>query len=135
MKFTLSTRWPAMTMLRGRDRMLNETLTWADDIRALAVPKGFVCDLASVPRLLWWWMPPDGIYRAAVVIHDWDYSVQRVKRSVADWTMFCVMLHVIRSRSETRWRKCLRLVTATTMWLGVRVGGWVAWNRTKGADR
>jgi len=34
------------------------------------VPKGFITDLASVPRLLWSAMPPYGLYLEAAIIHD-----------------------------------------------------------------
>lgn len=45
---------------------------WAElgVVYRLEVPAGFVTDLASVPRVLWWLYRPDGLYRAAVVVHD-----------------------------------------------------------------
>lgn len=41
----------------------------------IEVPKGFVTDLASTPRLLWLTFPPFGRYTGASVIHDYLYSV------------------------------------------------------------
>lgn len=35
------------------------------------VPAGFETDFASIPRALWWLLPPDGAYTQAAVLHDW----------------------------------------------------------------
>jgi hypothetical protein len=40
------------------------------------VPRGFVTDLASVPRLFWSVFPPCGKYTTAAVIHDYLYWQQ-----------------------------------------------------------
>lgn len=40
----------------------------------LKVPKGFITDLASVPRVLWVFFPPYGKYTEAAVVHDYLYS-------------------------------------------------------------
>jgi len=37
-------------------------------------PQGFVTDLASIPRIFWWLLPPFGKYGKAAVLHDWCYS-------------------------------------------------------------
>ncbi len=37
----------------------------------ITVPKNFLSDLASVPRYLWVFVPPDGNYTQAAVLHDW----------------------------------------------------------------
>jgi len=40
------------------------------------IPKGLVVDGASVPRLLWPFMPPDGLHRGGALFHDWGYIRQ-----------------------------------------------------------
>lgn len=45
-----------------------------DDNGPITVPEGFECDLASVPRVLWFFVSPWDIARAAV-IHDYLYRV------------------------------------------------------------
>ncbi|QYR65715.1 DUF1353 domain-containing protein [Fusobacterium animalis] len=40
----------------------------------ITVPKGFITDLASVPRILWIFFPPFGKYTRAAIIHDYLYS-------------------------------------------------------------
>lgn len=37
----------------------------------IRIPAGFRTDLASVPRLFWALLPPDGVYEKAAVVHDW----------------------------------------------------------------
>ena len=48
----------------------------------LVIPAGFVCDLNSIPRLLWWASPPTDFPEAGVV-HDWAYR-GHLERGVAD---------------------------------------------------
>lgn len=120
----LSHKWPPMTMLEGRQRRLDDTLVWRDGEHSVIVPEGFVCDLASIPRLLWWWAAPDGDYRAAVAVHDYHYGPQRrVSRAVADRDMRRIMLHV-KSRRTRAW----------AMWVGLRLFGWYAWRENQCKD-
>jgi hypothetical protein len=37
----------------------------------ITVPTGYITDLASIPRILWIFMPPEGRYIKAAVIHDY----------------------------------------------------------------
>ena len=39
----------------------------------ISVPKGFVTDLASIPRVIWSFLPPHDTYGKAAVIHDYCY--------------------------------------------------------------
>ncbi len=48
------------------------------------VPKGFITDFASVPRLLWPILPPYGRYGKAAVLHDWLYRSGIEDRKGAD---------------------------------------------------
>lgn len=38
------------------------------------IPKGFTSNGASIPRLLWWFIPPAGILFEAAIIHDYYYT-------------------------------------------------------------
>lgn len=40
----------------------------------IIVPKDFITDFASVPRILWSIFPPTGRYTKAAVLHDYLYS-------------------------------------------------------------
>lgn len=48
------------------------------------VPEGFVTDLASIPRLFWQVMRPEGRYAYAAVVHDYLYWTQTRPRQEAD---------------------------------------------------
>jgi len=48
------------------------------------VPKGFVTDLTSVPRLLWPVLPPHGFYGKAAVLHDYLYVNGLKTKAIAD---------------------------------------------------
>ncbi|EJI2433989.1 DUF1353 domain-containing protein, partial [Salmonella enterica] len=45
-----------------------------DNSDVIEVPAGFVTDLASVPRIFWTILPPDGKYAKAAIIHDYLYD-------------------------------------------------------------
>jgi hypothetical protein len=50
----------------------------------IEVPSGFVTDLASIPRILWWALPPHGKYAKAAIIHDWMYVTAYKNKNYAD---------------------------------------------------
>lgn len=61
--------------------------------RYVLIPKGYLTDGASVPRPLWWLIPPWGKYGAAVIVHDFlcetltiivDGKPVRITREEAD---------------------------------------------------
>lgn len=54
------------------------------NIKPVEVPKGFVTDFASIPRIFWSAVEPSGEYAFAAVIHDYVYWKQDRPRSEAD---------------------------------------------------
>lgn len=54
----------------------------------ILIPKGYVWDLASVPRFLWWLFPPDSDSELAFLIHDYLYENRIINRNFADKEMF-----------------------------------------------
>ncbi len=56
--------------------------------RVIFVKKGFITNLASIPRIFWMIYPPFGLYTLAAIIHDFLYSkmgaVQVHSRKEAD---------------------------------------------------
>lgn len=94
------------------------------------MPAGFVSDGASVPRLLWWYSPPDGMHRAAAIVHDFLYSCKGhrpllappiLSRGTCDNIFKDLMI-----RAGVRGRK------AHAMWLAVRAFGWSPWGKAEG---
>lgn len=94
----------------------------------ITVPAGFILDCASVPRLLWWIIPPDGLHRPAATAHDWLYAVkgrldmETLSREECD--------HVFH-RLLTEWQ----VPRAAMMHAAVRLFGWRPWSRSTGRPR
>jgi hypothetical protein len=80
----------------------------------IRVPMGFVTDFASVPRLPGAYLLFGGRANKSAVLHDFLY-VERRDREFADAVFLCAM-----KNEEPAWRRF-------AMWLGVRLGGWVAY--------
>ena len=59
-----------------------------DGSDVIEVPTGYVTDLASVPRFLWWLLPPHGRYAKAAIIHDYLYDNALRTKKEAD----CIFL-------------------------------------------
>lgn len=57
----------------------------------ITVPAGFITDLASIPRLLWSLMPPNGEYAKAAIIHDYLYDNAINNKKYADDVFFEAM--------------------------------------------
>jgi hypothetical protein len=53
----------------------------------VTVPPLFVTDLASIPRLFFSELRPDGPYAYAAIVHDWLYWQQTGLRKDADWLL------------------------------------------------
>lgn len=94
----------------------------------IEMPKGFITDFASVPRILWNLLPPTGKYGKAAVVHDFLYVTGRVGE-----------IRVTRSYADGVFRDAMEdlgvgKVRRTLMWLAVRVGGGRAWDSYRAAD-
>lgn len=86
----------------------------------ITVPKGFECDGASVPRILWSTVSPTihPVTIAAAILHDFLYRNHKtgLLRDAAD----AVFYMVSRADGLSLWR-------AVLAWLGVRLFGGKAW--------
>ena len=56
-------------------------LSFGDVIK---IPKGYIWDLASVPRLLWAIVPPDSDAELAFLLHDFLYEYRLYPKKVCD---------------------------------------------------
>lgn len=92
------------------------------------VPKGMIVDGASVPRPLWWFMPPDGLHRGAALPHDDVYGRKGVmpsRRRVTRWQADIMIYERMIMAGCPRWR-------ALIVYWGVRAFGWYAWSHSTG---
>lgn len=86
------------------------------------VKKGFITDLASIPRMLWGVIPPFGKWIPATVVHDWLYRTDnKYTRGEADFIMFSLLLD-----------DDVSVALATIMYLGVRLFGKKRWEIVHG---
>lgn len=95
----------------------------------IRVPVGFVTDFASIPRGLWNILPPTGHYGKAAVVHDWlyqkrDAGTHKVWRDEAD----AVLREGMCALGVVWWQRWV-------IYVGIRAGGWVAWNNYRRGER
>jgi hypothetical protein len=120
-----ATRQPEGALYVGRFRdpiyFLAKPIAWKPDDAAsklppVSVPTGFVTDFASIPRIFWSVLRPDGEYAYAAVIHDYLYWEQTTSREAADDTFREAMkdFHI-------------DAATAFVIYKAVRLGGNSAW--------
>ncbi len=103
----------------------------ADAEELITVPAGFVTDLASIPRAVWSFYPPDGPWAKAAIIHDFLYftkgsgewhgriGVSRGRaysRSEAD----AILKEGMADRDVGKWEQFV-------IWASVRLGGGRGW--------
>ena len=119
------------------------------------VPVGFITDFASVPWVLWSWLPSWGKYGKAAIIHDFLYQNEEIRSGKVQ----CEICEKVFSGEDTNkhkeetghnsWKLILpgrrtrkeadnifyeaMLVGGTKEWkarvmyYSVRIGGWLAW--------
>ncbi len=51
-----------------------------DSREVVTIPKGFITDFASSPRITWIFFPPDGRYTQAAVLHDYLIKTKQYSR-------------------------------------------------------
>ncbi|EDQ5128059.1 DUF1353 domain-containing protein, partial [Salmonella enterica] len=79
----------------------------------IEVPVGFVTDLATVPRIFWSLLPPDGEYAKAAIIHDYLYHYPLRNRKESD----LIFLDGMKVLGVPKWKRII-------MYLAVRIFGW-----------
>ena len=68
---------------------LTQAISWKlgpgqEKLKPVVAPKGFVTNLASIPRIFGSALRPDGKFAYAAIIHDYLYWVQETSREQAD---------------------------------------------------
>lgn len=84
------------------------------------IPRGFVTDFASIPRLLQGLIKPTDLGDVGPVEHDWKYRNGIGKRSAVD----AEFLSNMKQDGIPWWKR-------QVAYAGVRVGGWASWNSGK----
>jgi hypothetical protein len=86
----------------------------------IIAPRGFITDLASIPRPFRGVFNVNGLLRAPAVLHDWLYCSQRYSRAEAD----AIFLEAMEARGMDR-------ATRYAVYATVRAFGWAYYNKRK----
>ncbi len=104
----------------GKYWVLKEPLTYQhpETREIVEIPRGFVTDFASVPRLFWTVFPPCGKYTSSAVLHDYLYWNQSFKcdRKCAD----DILLLAMKEANVDE-------LTSNVIYTAVRLGGKSSW--------
>jgi hypothetical protein len=100
---------------------LTDPISWTpnagqETYHAVTVPPGFVTDMASIPRVFWSLLRPDGEYAYAAIVHDYLYWTQTGSREEAD--------HILKMAMEDFEIDAL---TVRIIYQAVHSGGQAAW--------
>ena len=102
------------------------TFTLTQNLKFLnyVVPKGFQTDFASVPTLLHWFVQPYGKHSKAAVVHDYLYQTLGGPKILSRYQCDRVFLIGLIESKLPAWKSYI-------MFVAVRLGGWVPWNKYK----
>lgn len=90
-----------------------------DETDIIKIPVGFITDLASVPRIMWSFLPPDGKYAKAAIIHDYLYDNALRSKTEAD----LIFLDAMTVLGVPKWKR-------TIMYLAVKYFGHGKYHKT-----
>lgn len=112
----------------------------------ITIEEGFCTDLASTPKWLWWLISPQDLWLGPPLIHDFLYHVSgdvsetefgwSEKKEgdqwvpTSEWTRTATDRLFGRHMREAGVRRCRRRLA----YLGVRMGGFTAWSKTRKGD-
>lgn len=113
-------------LYQGQERYQSgKDWAWEHHGKLETIPAGLLVDGASVPRPVWWFLPPDGLHRAGAFAHDWCYinrgrlwNGEVLTRAEADDVFYNLMIEG--GVSQT---------TASIAHRAVRSFGWVEWRK------
>lgn len=96
---------------------LNAPITHKSKYGKFTIPKGFITDLASIPRFL----PLElqtGDLAPAVILHDYLYGTQPVTREIADKIFYEAALDLKVKQGKV-----------DIFYFFIRMFGWIAWRK------
>lgn len=117
---------PSFHWISNRHVALDAPLEYLLDGRRFVVPRGFISDFASIPKIFWSLFGPTGAYTWAAILHDWFIKRLRARRPE------------VTAREADRYFRlaCAELgvdpVTCRLLWVGVRLGALVSPERRQG---
>ena len=104
--------------------VVESELAYLHEGERISVPKGFITDLASIPKIFRNVLNVNGKSRKPAVLHDYLYCSKIFERSVADYIFYKALVSEV-----------MNAIIARTYWAGVRAGGWMYYNKNKGLSK
>ncbi len=89
---------------------------------------GYVCDMGSIPRFLWWLISPTGKGNKAFLAHDFVYDEDEETPKDTDGVEMTreqadeMMRDLLEVGGMVRWKRFIA-------WRGVRRVGWLSWKK------
>ena len=105
----------------------------------LVVPKDFTFDGASVPRPFWFLLSPVGLLLVPGLIHDFGYKYQLLWQKDETGRLKAYKMGAERKCFDRLFRIVGKQVNGFAVigfiaWIGVKLGGGIAWRRHREAD-
>lgn len=121
---------PVLTYVGGKDWRLESAYHYDHRGTGITVPAGFIFDLSSVPRALWWLIAPFELSVTAPLLHDFLYREAgdpspgsiRPPRVYSRREADVLFREVMEQEGVAKWRRDLG-------YAAVRVFGHWAWRR------
>ena len=98
------------------------SFSFVTDLTEVYVPRGFITDLASVPKALRSVVSGRGYWDQPAVLHDYLYRHNLITRKEADRLLLEACEHMEELWNVPWYRQRKRAIYAA-----VRVGGWFSW--------
>ena len=105
--------------IQRKQVVLELTTIWMDgESNTIKVPRGFVCDLASIPWFTGFMLNALGRHQRAAVLHDWLYRNRARSKGYCDKQFNAAM----KFDGVRLWRRAAIIA-------GLKIGGRVSWHK------
>ena len=104
--------------IQRKQVVLESIVVWLDtEDNIVTVPKGFVCDLASIPWFTGFMLNALGRHQRAAVLHDWLYRNRARSKGYCDKQFNAAM----KFDGVKLWRRAAIIA-------GLKIGGRISWH-------
>lgn len=113
---------------KNKYELLNSLNILLSNKKAIRIPKGFIWDLSTTPRIFWNIVPPDGDFELAALIHDYLY-INKNKSYLKDLDRKFIDKEMLKWSLKTSGTKnpSLRNLDCYIRYFFVRMLGWLVW--------
>jgi hypothetical protein len=98
---------PQLDYLGDRKWRLTNRYVYHDAAGDIVIPKGFVSDLASVPRFAWWLISPMDLSEVAPLVHDFVCRTPKMRERYTSRAAHQVFFSIMLKENVPLWRALL----------------------------